>query len=734
MKLIKHLIIASTLFGSIHAREEANPLFNERQTAKEELVENLKCSNHPLALLVHSWNRHTKRTSEGAFSDHERLEFLKLCHSLGLEVRLSTVHEREIYDFRLNGVDIGCFDFDAGGYYLALNNETEATSEMLQDDPLLFLRCKQGERKEAFSFVKNLRAFAHFDIFHPSSGTVVVLGEEELFSFPLSKDAEKSEEVSLLSQSTPSYFDHESPYFELDAEKIKEAQEIWWQISPSSSFDFIASNLNQAISATRRIELSLVDETYLNSNETYYFRVCLVKEGGKQSWSKPHAFKVEKPLAPSEIEFDKTLDGDYEINWERFAPEDDATEYLVFGSNAFDFIPSLYYSNQVNGFVGSAVTDEESVCNLIATTKEAKIRVKGDLAYYRVIARKGNAFSTPSSLIRVYDQGLIQQRTVLQYDGHEKGFAVIKRKLFPVSEATPYVSFSFAAPCMDNLGETSVDKLIRFSRTLSDLRDFSRPMHVSSEIWDAVFPYLMPDNHPCKAKLDRLAAKTRFILDPKTMKKNGFSRAERVGRWSRVCATPHVDMQEYYFKVYCDNEAFIKYDWKRWVHRCKGVELINTCIKKHRLQSLFKVPRKWIYLLPANPSPPVSPRYLRKNCILVCDNMRILEHSENEKKYKHKVDKKRLKAIYVILQECGLYDSVFIFNMPFNKEGFICLIDTEYWHKWPVPFNRLTKFFPKDLQDYWTKLTKSGLIPDGENSKENIPRNDRRDLSTLIKK
>jgi hypothetical protein len=66
--------------------------------------------------------------------------------------------------------------------------------------------------------------------------------------------------------------------------------------------------------------------------------------------------------------------------------------------------------------------------------------------------------------------------------------------------------------------------------------------------------------------------------------------------------------------------------------------------------------------------------------------------------------------------------------MPFCRDGRIAIIDTEYHHKWPVPFYKLTKYFPKDLQSYWNKITyKGGRIPNGVNQ-PNPPRMDRRDI------
>jgi hypothetical protein len=248
---------------------------------------------------------------------------------------------------------------------------------------------------------------------------------------------------------------------------------------------------------------------------------------------------------------------------------------------------------------------------------------------------------------------------------------------------------------------------------------------VDEAIWQEVRPYLLPENHPAWSNLNRVFCKSRATLNPNEFKKAGFKRW-RPGRWSRVSASSHPELKEYFVKAYCDVETGILYDWRKWIHRIQGAESIRDCIKKYNLKDHFKVPHKWIYPLPKHPSPPKSSRYLRKNFILVCENMRIEEHARNEKLYKH-MKQRTMEGLYMVLQVCGLYDSVYCFNIPYCKDGRIAVIDTEYHHKWPVPFHKLRKSFSKDMQDYWDRITyKGGKIPDGT-TVPNPPRMDRRD-------
>ena len=139
-------------------------------------------------------------------------------------------------------------------------------------------------------------------------------------------------------------------------------------------------------------------------------------------------------------------------------------------------------------------------------------------------------------------------------------------------------------------------------------------------------------------------------------------------------------------------------------HRIHGSLVIRECIQKHGYQKIFKVPHKWLYPLPENPSPPSTQSFLRKNFVLIAQNMRILDHKQNDKAYKHKITRKILDAMYTVFTECGLYDSVFNFNVPFTKDGPLAFIDTEYFYRWPINMLKMSKYFSSDMRGYWEFL------------------------------
>lgn len=240
------------------------------------------------------------------------------------------------------------------------------------------------------------------------------------------------------------------------------------------------------------------------------------------------------------------------------------------------------------------------------------------------------------------------------------------------------------------------------------MRAYTQGKSVNSTVWEYVQPYLLPANHPIKSKLDRMFSASRVILTPETFKKAGFSRYKQ-GRFSRIMASPNPKLPGYFIKAFPDCELNIKEDWRKLTHRIIGSQAIRECIVKHGYQKMFKVPTKWLYPLPDEPSPPRSSKYVRKSFILVAEQVKAYDHEENEKHYHKKMDRKRMDAFYTLLQEVGLSDSVFAFNVPFCRDdGKMAFIDTEYHHRWPVPLHKVCRYLSSESEKYWRKLIASG--------------------------
>lgn len=521
-------------------------------------------------------------------------------------------------------------------------------------------------------------------------------------------------------------FDHVAPSFALQSPNDS-CTKVWWQIASDESFTSVPSLLDQVQEMSESITLSSLAETFISPEMDYFFRCKSFQNGIWSDWSIPYSFSVKKPQAVEEVTFEETPEGLYRLDWGRKSEESvDPIEYLVFGSNSIDFIPSVYTALQINSICDDKVVETEPNDNLVATTQDTHLDVSGHFAYYRIIAKRKGQLSIPSSLIRVYGNTLIQPRSVLQ-DESFGGHKIAKRILFPSS-----YDRAVALP----LNTTHKDKssplnflnyVIKTAQETSGHTSEYQFPDVSQEIWDEIGSNLLPPNHPAWPKLNRVFCKARATQTPEHFRKAGFKRWTP-GRWSRVAASTHPEFPEYFLKVYCDNELGIIYDWKKWLHRIRGAETIRDCIKEYHLEEHFKVPHKWIYPLPKNPSPPNNSHYIRKNFLLVCENMRIQDHETNEKLYKTKMTKKMANELYTVLQVCGLRDSVFVFNIPFCKDGKIAVIDTEYHHKWPLPYEKLNHAFSSEVRAYWERITHNGgKIPPGV-PEYNPPRMDRRDV------
>lgn len=246
----------------------------------------------------------------------------------------------------------------------------------------------------------------------------------------------------------------------------------------------------------------------------------------------------------------------------------------------------------------------------------------------------------------------------------------------------------------------SIEKGI-FDRPEPKSTDYVYNPHVSQELWEELLPYFLPIDHPIKVKLDRIFQKKRVTLSEETFEKAGF-KITRKNRPLNAVVSGHKDLQGYLVKVYLDSQHDIN-EWRMWLKRIKGVEVIRRCLQKHGFTQ-FDLPRKWIYPLPAEPSPPLSEKYHRKNFILVVEDMHILDYKANEQAYKKRITKSLLKALYTVLEECELTDCVYIGNMPFTESGKIAFIDTELYFNGHLRYNRLKKYLSVPMQNYLDTL------------------------------
>lgn len=248
-----------------------------------------------------------------------------------------------------------------------------------------------------------------------------------------------------------------------------------------------------------------------------------------------------------------------------------------------------------------------------------------------------------------------------------------------------------------------------FFVSLPGLRaDYPRNQHVEEEVWNRLKPYFLPVNHPIKPKLDKIFSKYRAIIDEDSLVDAGF-KAAKPRQWTRLVVTSHPKVPGYLFKLYFDRQRYHekKPEHHFWELRIKGAALIREEIQKRGLQGIFKVPNKWIYPLPSKPSPPKN--MIRKNFILVVEDMKIYDDEKNAKQWLTNplVTKDFLTIFFSFVNDLGLWDCAKIANAPFAKDGKVAFIDTQSFHRWPVKLDRLTPALTPEMQAHWNLLIQS---------------------------
>ncbi len=226
--------------------------------------------------------------------------------------------------------------------------------------------------------------------------------------------------------------------------------------------------------------------------------------------------------------------------------------------------------------------------------------------------------------------------------------------------------------------------------------DYVCPADLSTEIWEKVKPYFLPSNHLLKPKLDRIFSKNHVTSTSRTLRKAGFLRPTP-RPFSGAVVSKHPKLKGYYVKMYTDANPSPLPDWQQWLNRLEGAKAIKEAIKKHGYHSLFKVPKKWIYPLPA--------QFNRQHFILIAEELPVLTIDKNNYQWKSSaMTKKRAAALFTIILENGLIDSIYPFNIPFCSNGKQAFIDTEHHHKAPIHFDQTLKYFSSSLATYWLEL------------------------------
>jgi hypothetical protein len=227
---------------------------------------------------------------------------------------------------------------------------------------------------------------------------------------------------------------------------------------------------------------------------------------------------------------------------------------------------------------------------------------------------------------------------------------------------------------------------------------------VSEEIWDLIEPYLLPDDHPIKTKMDNLFADPHLLDSEKTLKRRGFDLSKSQKQLNHVKVASHKKLKNYLIKTYTNDQIAFE-ECFPLVIRVVKAQLVQAALDRLHYNGLFKVPKKWIYLLPHASQIPHQ-----RKCVLVVEDMKLHSEKANQSLWKNprQVTLEKLFALYTLLSQEGLMGSIYIDNIPFALDGKIAIIDTEHVHVWPVKYRKLTKRLPKELQNDWINLIEQG--------------------------
>lgn len=229
--------------------------------------------------------------------------------------------------------------------------------------------------------------------------------------------------------------------------------------------------------------------------------------------------------------------------------------------------------------------------------------------------------------------------------------------------------------------------------------------YVPIELWDSLTGYFLPEDHPIKLDLDVIFSSSRATENIKGLINAGFKDIA-LQKYTHIVVARHPQVPGYFFKFYLDNQKYFckKPEHHFWKLRINGAKIIQNYIDQGQLSNLFKVPKKWIYPLPIDPSP--DPKLLRKNFILVEEDMNIYNKEMNEYMWgTSAVTKALLINFFCLVSNLGLADCCKPANAPFSKDGRVAFVDTQQFYSWPVVYYKLTQFLSPEMVIIWNEMT-----------------------------
>lgn len=230
---------------------------------------------------------------------------------------------------------------------------------------------------------------------------------------------------------------------------------------------------------------------------------------------------------------------------------------------------------------------------------------------------------------------------------------------------------------------------------------------MSSKHYRKIKPWLIPNDHPMKKPLDTIFKASRAIQDEEAFLNAGFDTfAVQIRSYIRVAR--HSELPGYVVKVYLDNVLKLKKKIEGWVwlaNRCEGSKRLDAIFKRKQIK-LFKVAKKWIYVLPTHPKPLTGSLYNPKAEILIAEDMNIVSNSASIEAWRTAMTKAHLDELFVIIAFAN-GDSYRPDNITYSTDGKFAFIDTEYLDRIPN-FITPQQYFSPEMAAYWQQLLQQG--------------------------
>lgn len=225
---------------------------------------------------------------------------------------------------------------------------------------------------------------------------------------------------------------------------------------------------------------------------------------------------------------------------------------------------------------------------------------------------------------------------------------------------------------------------------------------LSERMGHLIAPYLLPSDHPMKARLDSIFSQTGVLENERTFADAGFSIIAGPMPFSFVVVARHSEIPGYVFKLYLDSDSRRRKKIPHWMwllRRCVGARGIKKIIEQKKIRH-FSVPDKWLYLLPALPfSSHPQP------VILMETDMQPESRQVNRQKWKTVVTREHLDELYSILKEghgghgTGFLDN----NVPFTRSGKFAFTDTEDPQA-KLKLQHIKTYLSHEMAEYWDTL------------------------------